>query len=167
SQHLREQVSGAGRIGVSTGLQSRGPTTQPVTRTSVQRQPAAAVGPTNVRSTASFSEIRDGFVRHISAKWATLDLWKMVKDMLWSLIWPWPDIGRELSGLWGDVKTAVRGLFTVRNVLNDPLGALHDLWTNLLHLLDIPLAIWRRLNNILMLLMGWITIALVVIGAVG
>ena len=119
------------------------------------------------RTTTSLSEIWSGFVRHITAKWATVNVWQMVKDMFWTLLWPWPTIGRELSGLWSDVKTAVGSLFAIRNVLHDPLGALHDLWTNLLHLLDIPLAIWRRINNILMSLMGWVTIALVILGAVG
>ena len=46
-------------------------------------------------------------------------------------------------------------------------GFFHDLWSNILILLDFPLALWRRLNTVLMLLMGYVTIILVIVGAVG
>jgi phage-related protein len=140
--------------------------------TKVMRSPVpSAVGTktdtSKQRTTASLGEIWNGFVRQIKAKWASLNVWQMVKDMFWTLLWPWPAIGREVSGLWSDVRSTFGSLFAIRNVLDDPLGALHDLWTNFLHLLDVPLVVWRRLNNILMSLMGWVTIALVILGAVG
>ncbi|MBW4441972.1 MAG: DUF4157 domain-containing protein [Plectolyngbya sp. WJT66-NPBG17] len=183
NQNLQEQSGNSG--GSTTTPEASAPTITPEVRTptasaSIRNTASqqAASPPTQVtpirssyrllRRTASVSEIWRGFSSAIKEKWKAINIWKMVKEMLWSLIWPWPAIGRELSGLWKeDLTNAVKSLFLPRNIIANPLGALHDLWTNFLHLLDIPLALWRRINNILGLLMGWVTIILVVLGAIG
>ncbi|MBW4528042.1 MAG: DUF4157 domain-containing protein [Phormidium tanganyikae FI6-MK23] len=163
SQHLQEQagpsLAGGMVLPAVNQQQSNGGV--------IQRQPTTA-SPVLERRTASLSEIWEGFSTAITLKWRQVDIWKMVKEMLWSLIWPWPGVGRELSELWNeDLKSAVQSLFSIQSISQDPLGALHDLWSNFRHLLDIPLAIWRRINNILLLLSGWITLFLVVLGAIG
>jgi hypothetical protein len=165
SQHLQEQAGIPSTKG--TALQAGNSQQSNAGVIQRQAQPTTA-SPVAERRTASLSEIWQGFSSAITLKWHQLDIWKMVKEMLWSLIWPWPGVGRELSELWNeDLKNAVQSLFSIRSISQDSLGALHDLWSNFLHLLDIPLAIWRRINNILLLLSGWITIFLVVLGAIG
>ncbi len=121
------------------------------------------------RDTASIYEVNDGMQRHIREKWSKIEVWKMLKDMLWTLLWPWPTVGHEIYAFFAEDLYTVffNNLFVTRNLFTDPLGFLHDMWTNLLHLGDIPLMAWRRINNIGMALLGWLTIALVIIGAVG
>ena len=119
------------------------------------------------RSTAGWSEIGSGVWEAVKEKFAGVEVGKLVKDILWSLIWPWPGVIAEFKGMWGDWKKAAGTLFAPRNPLSDPLGCLHDLYSDLLKLIDFPMILWRRLNNIGMLLMGWVTIALVILGAVG
>jgi len=160
-QRIQEQAGNRGGNGATTLELSGGEVvTQHADGAIIQRTPA-------LRSTTSLTDIWNGFKRHISHKWATLDIWEMVKDMLWSILWPWPAVGRELSELWDEWTNAARSLFVTRNLFDDPLGFFHDLWTNILHLLDFPLILLRRLNNILLLLMGWITIILTALGFIG
>jgi len=163
----RQQLQQRGGAAKATATHALAGAGRAVPASTVRRSAPAKATAAQTRTTTTASEIWSGFVRQITAKWAAVNVWQMVKDMFWTLLWPWPAIGKELSGLWSDVKESISSLFAVRNVIDDPLGALHDLWTNLLHLLDIPLAIWRRVNNIASDLMGWVTIALVVLGAVG
>jgi phage-related protein len=166
--------TGTQKLNESAGSR-RGPAAAQSTATVVvQRQPATATPTTTpagvapVRTTTTLREIREGFVAAVKYKWSKVHVWQMVKDMLRSLIWPWPAIGDQLSELWNtDLKGAVHSLFLPRNPFADFWGFLHDLWTDLLHILDIPLAVLNRLNNILMLLMGWITLALMIIGFIG
>ncbi|MGW4647992.1 hypothetical protein [Kitasatospora sp. NPDC004289] len=132
----------------------------------VQRQ-AAAGAHGDPRSTTGLAEVWAGLRAAWAEKWDQLDLRRLALDTLIGIVWPWPKIGEELTGIGGDVRTAVSSLFAPRNLLADPLGALHDLWTDQNHLLDVPLALWRRLNNIALLLMGPVTIALTVVGACG
>ena len=90
-------------------------------------------------------------------KWAQLDVKDAVLQTLWTIVWPWGHVWDELKGLWSDSKETAGGLFGLRT---DGLGSfLHDLWSNLLRLLDFPIALWRRINNIALALWGWITIA--------
>ena len=122
------------------------------------------------RSTASKGEILIGFSTAIETAWANLNIGQMLKDAFINMFWPPATIraiGKEFHELWStDWANAVSSLFLPRNILKDPVGFFHDVWSNLLVLLDFPLALWRRLNNILMVLLGVITIALVIIGAV-
>jgi hypothetical protein len=77
-------------------------------------------------------------------------------------------IGHEFSELWNtDWANTVDSFFMPRNILEDPAGFFHDVWSNVLVLLEFPLALWRRLNSVLMLLLEYLTIILVVVGAVG
>ena len=145
AQRMRETGKGQGGTvpaqSTATGMVQRQPASPAPTAT-----PAGVA--TEPRTTASWPEIWAGFVAAIKYKWSLLSIWQMVKDMLWSLIWPWPAVGHELVLLWTvDLTNAVHSLFLPRNPVADFWGFLHDLWTDILHLLDIPLAILRRLNN--------------------
>ena len=144
----------------------------------IQRQPISpatpAVAPTtsppataSPARTTDWGEVWAGFVAAIKYKWALVDLWQLVKDMLRSIIWPWPSVWKELLGLWDDLKYFVGSFFVPRSPLADFWGFLHDLWSDLMHLLELPLAIGRRLTNIGLLLMGWVTLALVILGFIG
>lgn len=106
----------------------------------------------------------------IAQKWSKLSLKQLVKDVLYTFIWPWPAVGQEFVALWGDWKSSASRLFKPRG--SSLWTWLQDLYTNLLALGDLPRAILRRLINICGALMGWVTIILtaggaVVFGAVG
>ncbi|MEM7185446.1 MAG: DUF4157 domain-containing protein [Bacteroidota bacterium] len=140
----------------------------PQTATTVQKKADPSVIQRSAMGTASMYDVYDGFTRHIMAKWASLSIWQMIKDLIWTIIWPWPTVGREIVDfLMVDMAGVLNNLFLTRNPISEPLGFLHDLYTNLLHLLDIPLALWRRITNIGMALLGWITLALTLLGAAG
>jgi len=135
--------------------------------TKIQRSPAEA----ETRTTTSRDEVNDALVRALRDQWALLDFRKMLWDTFVNMFWPPATIraiGHEFYELWTkDWAAAVDSLFLPRNVFDDFWGFLHDVWSNILILLDFPLALWRRLNNILTVLMGYVTIILVIVGAVG
>ncbi|WP_127792557.1 hypothetical protein [Agromyces sp. LHK192] len=132
----------------------------------VQRQATAA--PTEVeRTTSSGGEVWAGLGAAFSEKWAKLDVKKMALDALKSIVWPWPKIGEELTGIGTDLSKAAGNLFMPRNLFDHPAQFFHDLWSDVMKLLDFPLILWRRLNNIALLLLGPITIVLTVIGFIG
>jgi hypothetical protein len=134
----------------------------------IQRQPATTK-PT--RSTASSDEVDRGITDAITTAWANLDIGKMLWESVVNMFWPPATIraiGREFYELWtNDWANAASNLFAPRNILEDPLGFFHDVWSNILILLDFPLALWRRLNSVFMLLLGYLTVVLVIVGAVG
>ncbi|CAG0953893.1 hypothetical protein METP3_00373 [Methanosarcinales archaeon] len=136
----------------------------------IQRKPDGKI----VRSTATRDEVNDALDIKLSDKWEELKaigLRKMLWDTVVNMFWPPATIraiGHEFYELWNtDWANAVDSLFLPRNIFDDFGGFFHDLWSNFLILLDFPLALWRRLNNILMLLMGYVTIILVLVGFVG
>lgn len=135
----------------------------------IQRDPEKGNSTEKVeRSTASYNEIDQGIDKSIKDEWAGLDIGKMLWQTLENMFWP-PStiraIGKEFHELWAvDWANAVDNLYMPANILDKPGEFFHDLWTNFLVLLDFPLALWRRLNNVLMLLMGYVTIILVVVG---
>ncbi len=133
----------------------------------IQRAPAGKIE----RSTASFDEVGEGLIAEMVNQWNQLDFGKVVWEGLKSAFWPPATIkaiGHEFYELWNnDWKNAVDNLFKPRNIFDDFGGFFHDIWSNFLILLDFPLALWRRLNNILMLLMVYISILLLLVGAVG
>lgn len=130
----------------------------------IQRQPKTKK---SERSTASLQEMSDGFFQAIAAAWAGLDIGKMLLETVTNMFWPPATIraiGHEFYELWNtDWTNAANSLFWPRSPGE---GWWHDVWTNILILLDFPLALWRRVNTVLMLLMGYVTIILVVIGAI-
>ncbi len=134
----------------------------------IQRQPAKSKAN---RSTASFSEVLQGFGDAISKAWSGLDIGDMLWQAVVNIFWPpatFRAIGHEFSELWHtDWANASDSLFMPRNIADDFGGFLHDVWSNILVLLDFPLALWRRLNAILMLLLGFVTLLLLFIGAIG
>jgi hypothetical protein len=135
---------------------------QPETSTSVER---------TVRSTASLHEVYEGVKKAIGEAWGKLNIGAMLWDSFVNMFWPPATIraiGHEFYELWtNDWANAASSLFMPRNILEDPAGFLHDIWSNILILLDFPLALWRRLNAVLMLLLGYVTLILVIAGALG
>ena len=58
-------------------------------------------------------------------------------------------------------------VFTLRGTsLTIPFDCLHDIWSNFLILLDFPLSLWRTLNHVAGLLIGYITIIVVLVEAI-
>ena len=133
----------------------------------IQRSPDGKVA----RTTATRDEVNAALARTLADQWAGLSIRKMLWETFVNLFWPPATIraiGHEFSELWNkDWANTVDSLFLPRNILDDFGGFFHDLWSNILILLDFPLALWRRLNTVLMLLMGYVTIILVIVGAVG
>ncbi len=123
------------------------------------------------RDTASFDEVGKGILYYITQFWAELN----IKDMLWQTVvnsfWPPASIKaicKEFSDLWNDHwATTVDSLYTPRNFFDKPyaIGCLHDIWSNFLILLDFPLSLWRTLNHVVGLLIGWVSILVVLGGA--
>jgi len=134
----------------------------------IQRAPAGKA----LRTTATRDEVNASLEQTFAEQMPALsEIPKMLWDTFVNLFWPPATIsaiGHEFSELWNTEWTnAVNSLFLPRNIFDDFGGFFHDVWTNFLILLDFPLALLRRLNNILMLLMGYVTILLVVVGLVG
>jgi len=128
-------------------------------------------GGAETRSTTTRDEVDKNLNRELAAQWAALDIPKMLWDTVVNTFWPPATIraiGHEFYELWNtDWKNAASSLFAPRNIFDDFVGFWHDVWSNFLVLLDFPLALWRRLNSILTLLMGYVTIILVLVGLVG
>ena len=133
----------------------------------VQRKPEADE---STRRTAGLDEVSVGFVQAVRDTWAQLDIRQMIFDSLKSLLWPIPGIEREVHELWAsDWAQAVSSFFVPRSPFGswaDFAGFWHDVWSNIMIVVDFPLAFIRRLINVVMLLMGWFTILLVALGAI-
>lgn len=132
----------------------------------LHRQASPGEAQLDQRSTLSFSQTTSVVGDAIEKKWAQVKFKDMIVQVLRTLLWPWPTVIAEFKGIWTDWRAAAGGLFQLRGI-GDFGGFLHDLWSNLLHLVDFPLIVWRRLNSMAMALMGWVTIALVLVGAIG
>jgi hypothetical protein len=131
----------------------------------VQRQPDTATAGDG-RSTLTFGKALSLIWGAIKEKWAKLNVGETVLAALWTIVWPWPTVWNELKGMGADWRAAAGSLFKPQGI-SHPLEFLHDLWSDLLRLLDFPLVLWRHLNNIGLALWGWVTVALVILGAVG
>ena len=122
------------------------------------------------RDTASLDEVGKGILYYIEKFWTELD----IKQMLWQTVvnsfWPPATIAaicKQFSDLWNDHwATTVDSLYTPRNFFDEPIGCLHDIWSNFLILLDFPLSLWRTLNHIAGLLIGYVTILVVLVEAI-
>ncbi|WP_211221696.1 eCIS core domain-containing protein [Spirosoma panaciterrae] len=142
---------------------------QPSSVNFIQRAPTS--NPDNTRTVGTFDEIGRGLDKNITQLWRSLNIREMLWETLVNMFWPPATIraiGHEFSELWTkEWANAADNLFMPRNIFDDTSGCLHDIWSNFLTLLDFPLALWRRLNNVAMLLMGYVTILLIILGAVG
>lgn len=122
--------------------------------TPVQRSPDDAVIQRVAMSQPLDQDILwTGFWHVLVEKWNSASVLEVVKEALWTLIWPWPAVGREWDGMVTDLKR-VWGRMTSAGM---------GFWR---HLIDLPLIIWRRVNNILLHLYGWFLIASVLVGAI-
>lgn len=143
----REHMAGAGTSSPSSAEPAAAgvPVQRTPARNRVQRTP--------VQQPLSQGTLWNAFVGALEEKWEKLSVWEVVKETLWTLVWPWPAVGREFTGLVDDLTKVVNRMTT------DGLG----FWR---HLIDIPLIIWRRINNVLMHLYGWFLLASVILGAI-
>jgi predicted nucleic acid-binding Zn-ribbon protein len=152
--------------GAQPAAQAPAPAPGPV----LARKPLSTSGRRTIqrdaRGTAAWGEIWDGLVETVTAKWRQLNVKQLVKDMLWTLIWPWPTVIHEFVAMGTEWKAAVSTFYMPRNLLEDPLGCLHDVWSNLLKVLDFPIILWRHLMNAGLALMGWVTVFLMIAGAI-
>ena len=127
----------------------------------IQRAPSDA----DNRSTATLDEVIKGISYYVSQAWTSLDIKQLLWDTVVNEFWPPATIKaiyKQFDQLWNDDwATTVDSLYTPRNLFDDFWGCLHDLWSNLLILLDFPLSLWRTLNNVVGLLMGYISIAII------
>ncbi len=122
------------------------------------------------RNTATLDEVGKGILYYIGQFWAELN----IKDLLWQTVvnsfWPPATIAaicKQFSDLWNDHwATTLDSLYTPRNFFDEPIGCLHDIWSNFLILLDFPLSLWRTLNSVVGLLIGYVTIIVVLVEAI-
>lgn len=144
----------------------RGKQTDDVDNGTVQRAPDDS----EERTTATLDEVGIGIEYYITQAWNELDIGEMLWQTVVNTFWPPATIeaiGNQFSELWNDHwATTVDSLYRPRNFFDEPIGCLHDLWSNFLILLDFPLSLWRTLNNVIGLLMGYVSILLVLAGAV-
>lgn len=80
------------------------------------------------------------------------NLWHVIKDAVFTFFWPWPAVGRELSGIGSDMGRIFTRLTT------PGMGFLR-------HLLDVPILLMKRINAIAMHLAGWFTMGVTILGA--
>ena len=134
------------------------------------RTPVAGSAPRQIqreeRTPRPGAKMYDGLCEAVVQKWAKVNVKAMIKDMLWTLVWPWPTVSHEFSQMLTEWKAAVGTFYMPRNLFEDPLGCLHDVYSNLLKVLDFPIILWRHLMNAGMALMGWVTLFLVIAGAI-
>ena len=97
-------------------------------------------------------------------------LLQMLRDTAVNMFWPPATIkaiGKEFEQLWNqEWASTAASMYMPANFLESPLRSLHDIWSNFVILLEFPTALWRRLNNVLGLLMPFVTALVVIAGAV-
>ena len=156
-----------GRSRSRRGRRRGGPSQSQSPGIAIQRSPDRGA---TQRTTTTRADVNENVDRELSKQFGALDVRTMLWDTVVNLFWPPATIraiGHEFSELWNtDWKNAVDSLFAPRSIVEDFSGFWHDVWTNFLTLLEFPLALWRRLNNVLMLLMGYVTILLILAGAI-
>jgi hypothetical protein len=124
------------------------------------------------RDTVGWADIKTGVWGALKGIWERLSwssVFSMVLDALLEQVVPVVAIYRQgRDFVTQDIPMIIAGLFRPRNLLTHPLDALHDIYSNILNLFNnFLLAVLRRIVNILMAFMLWITIILTVIGLVG
>jgi Domain of unknown function (DUF4157)/HNH/ENDO VII superfamily nuclease with conserved GHE residues len=94
----------------------------------------------------------EGIWRHLGPKlnYLAKNWWSVIKETAWTLIWPWPSVGKEFSEIWGHIKSGADNLWNLR----------------ISQAVDDLLAVWSGANSVAGLLSGWFTIASVLVGAV-
>ena len=121
------------------------------------------------RSTASWDEVLDGLYTAASEAWSSLNIGQMLLEIFLTTFYPPATvvaIGKEFSELvHNDWAVAREGLYAPRT--DGFWHFLHDVWSNILALLDFPLALVRRLTNVTMLFLGLLTTVLVVLAFLG
>jgi len=113
------------------------------------------------RTSLNDGDIALGVVRACLMKWMDLKLGKMIKDMLLSMIWP-PATAKAMGEGW---DTMIKDIKEVWNRLYK-VDSLQDLWTNILHLTDIIVIIWRFLNTAAGLLYVYMALLLIIGGGI-
>jgi hypothetical protein len=100
---------------------------------------------------SKLKEHGEGVWRHLSPKLEYLaqNWWSVIKQSGWMLLWPWPSVGKDLAGVWNDLKDAARCLWNLE----------------FSRAIDYILAVERGVNSIVGALYGWFFIASVIVGA--
>lgn len=93
-------------------------------------------------------------------------LFQAAMQLVVDLFWPIPAVWAEITGLGSDLVAFAGQFHLPRNPLTDPLGSLHDIWSNMMTVLDLPIVVVRRLSTMGLALMGWVTIILTFAGGV-
>jgi hypothetical protein len=107
----------------------------------ISREPAAGAG--EARTSASWGEIGDGVLGVMDEKWEAFKASPMtvVLGLLRDLFLP----------LVGDVEDVIKLYHDIKDIVtNLNFDSLHDLWTSLLQILDIPIQIYNTIISILM-----------------
>jgi hypothetical protein len=111
--------------------------------TAVQRQPAAGSAAAAKR-TATWSEIGSGIWEVMKKKWGEFKSNPMavLTGLLLDMVLP----------IVGNIKDVIQLFTDIKAIVTAPLSAdsLHDFWTSLLKLLDIPILIYNTVVSILM-----------------
>lgn len=145
-------------------------TAGPATATGGSRIQKSPLAKSEDRGTATLDEVIEGIKFYIKQAWDNLDIKEMIWDTLVNTFWPPATIKAivaQFKNLWNNEwATTLDSLFAPRNFFDDPIGCIHDVWSNFLILLEFPVALWRTLNNVIGLLMGYITIIVVIVEAV-
>ena len=126
------------------------------------------------RRTATPEEVIRGVIYYVGEAVKTVlnisKLLQILRDTAVNLFWPPATIkaiGKEFEQLWNqEWASTAASMYMPRNFLESPLGSLHDIWSNFVILLEFPTALWRRLNNVIGLLMPFLTVLVVIAGAV-
>ena len=85
-----------------------------------------------------------------------IDLGKMAQQVIDDLIRPWEGTGKDLNQLKIDISAKINMFFAIESF--------DDFFTNISHLMDIPLILWRSINSILSHWYGWFFIASIIVG---
>ncbi|HVS95058.1 MAG TPA: DUF4157 domain-containing protein [Puia sp.] len=125
------------------------------------KRKAANQGKMPKRYSLEDQDIALGVVRACIHKWQQMDIGSMLKDMVLSMVWP-PATARAIGEAWDGMKKDIKEVWDRLYKVE----TLQDFWTNLLHLLDIIVIIWRFLNTVVGLLYVYLAILLIIAGGV-
>lgn len=134
----------AGIVGqyFSNDTDTAAPATAAAAPMQIHRAPAAT-GTGEARTSASLSQIGAGILEVMGEKWKAFKESPMavVIGLLRDLFLPLVGDIEDVIKLYYDIKKVVTGL---------NFDSLHDLWTSILQILDIPILIWNAAVSILM-----------------
>lgn len=151
---------------IQDNIGDRGPGPTGVTPVVARAETGDVADPPD-RFRASAADVKAGLAEALTEKWQRLDVGRVLLDAATTMVWPWPAVARELTGLWADWTAAVDSLYPPANPFTDPITCMQDIGTNLLHLAEFPISLYRHLTAIGLALMGWVSLGLMLLGGFG